>query len=123
MMVRRGDGEQVGLALLGLVALTAVGASFWQQRRPPLTISGSPPTPARQAAQWDEALRAAQQVDVNTAGVAALERLPEVGPALARRIVEYRDAHGPFLAPEELTRVPGIGPKTYEALEEYITTK
>ena len=122
MMARREDGERVGLALLGLVALAAVGASFWQQRRLPLTISRSP-TAARQAAQWDETLRAAQQVDVNTAGVAALERLPEVGPALARRIVEYRAAHGPFLAPEELTRVPGIGPKTVEALEEYITTK
>ena len=122
MMARREDGEQVGLALLGLVALTAVGASFWQQRRPPLTISGSP-TPARQVAQWDETLRAAQQVDVNTAGVAALERLPEVGPALARRIVEYRAAHGPFLAPEELTRVPGIGPKTFESLKDYIETE
>ena len=74
-------------------------------------------------ASWDEALQAAREVDVNTAGAAELERLPGVGPALAARIVEYRAAHGPFGAPEELTRVQGIGPKTLAAISRYLSVK
>ena len=41
----------------------------------------------------------------------ALQALPGVGPALARRIVAHREAHGPFRRPADLLRVPGIGAK------------
>ena len=57
---------------------------------------------------------------MNTAGVAELERLPGVGPGLARRITEYRTQYGYFHSAEELMRVRGIGPKTLETLREYI---
>ena len=115
------DQERLTLTWLGACALLAVGVLVLQHRRPPLRVAGTP-APAH-AVQWDGILEASRQVDVNAADVAALERLPEIGPALARRIVEYRDTHGSFRTPEELSRVQGIGPKTYEALEDYITTK
>ena len=113
--------ERVTLSILGALALAGLGVLVWQRQQPPLTVVGSP-TPV-QTAQWDGALQAARQVDVNTAGVAELERLPGVGPTLAQRIVAYRTAHGSFQRPAELTQVPGIGPKTYEALRDYVTTK
>ena len=113
--------EQVALSVLGLVALLGLGVLFWQQQRPPLVIEGSP-NPV-QVSQWDEALASARQIDVNTADVAALERLPGIGPTLAQRIMEYREAHGPFSAPEELSNVKGVGPKTYETLRDYVTTR
>ncbi|MBI3321095.1 MAG: helix-hairpin-helix domain-containing protein [Candidatus Omnitrophica bacterium] len=72
---------------------------------------------------WDQALRHARGVDVNTAGIAELERLPGVGPTLAKRIVAYRDRHGPFHRAEELSQVPGIGPKTCDALADYLTVR
>ena len=59
---------------------------------------------------------------MNTAGAAELERPPGVGPTLARRIVEYRDAKGPFGEAEDLSRVKGIGSKTYSTLRDYLKT-
>lgn len=56
-------------------------------------------------------------VNVNTATAAELERLPGVGPVLARRIVEFRAARGLFRRLEDLQEVEGIGPKLYHRLE------
>ena len=49
-------------------------------------------------------------LDLNNATAAELERLPKVGPALAGRIVAFRQKFGPFPTVESLVRVPGIGP-------------
>ena len=113
--------EQRTLTVLALVGLAGLGVLCWQRQTPPLTIAGA--TEPRDAVQWDVALDDSRRIDVNTAGVAELERLPEVGPSLARRIAAYRTAHGRFRSAEELQRVPGIGPKTLEALEDYITVE
>ena len=56
------------------------------------------------------------QININTADAAALEALPGVGPALAKRIVDYRAEHGPFATVDALTDVPGIGQAKLEAL-------
>lgn len=55
-------------------------------------------------------------VDVNVADVAELTRLPGIGPALAARIVAYREEHGPYRSIDDLARVRGIGPATVERL-------
>ena len=60
-------------------------------------------------------------VNVNTATAAELEALPEIGPALAQRIVDYRTAHGPFTALDDLLDVSGIGPATLDAIRDLIT--
>ena len=112
--------ERLTLTILGGLALAALGVLLWQQRHPPMRAEPGPIPPA---AQWDAQLTAARQRDLNTATVEELERLPEVGPSLAQRIVEYRRAHGPFRRAQDITQVPGIGPKTYEALQEYITVR
>jgi len=56
------------------------------------------------------------QVYVNTAGLDELETLPGVGPALAQRIILYREAAGPFKSLDELDNVSGIGQATLEKL-------
>ena len=121
MMAWLTERERTVLIVLGALALAGLGALLWQRRTPPLTVAGIPAP--RQAARWDVALRQARQVDVNTADAAELERLPEVGPQLARRIVAYRTQHGPFRSATELGRVPGIGPKTQRTLEPYVTVE
>lgn len=63
---------------------------------------------------------AAFQVDVNTAGMEELSQLPGIGPALAQRIIESREADGPFLSPDDLQRVRDIGPKKMERLRPYL---
>lgn len=60
------------------------------------------------------------QVNINTASEQELQLLPRVGPALAKRVVEFRTANGPFKAPEELTRVKGVGEKTFALLAPYL---
>lgn len=76
---------------------------------------------ARRAEQSTRPLLPGERVDVDTAGAQELARLPRVGPKLARRIVEERDAHGPFGALEGLRRVPGIGPAMLSALERSVS--
>ncbi len=62
----------------------------------------------------------AERVDVNHAGAEELETLPGIGPALAGRIVAYREAHGPFRTPAQLMEVDGIGEKKLEAILDQI---
>ena len=60
-------------------------------------------------------------IDVNTATASQLEELPGIGPALAARIVDYRDEHGPFATLDALERVPGIGPSKLAQLRPHAT--
>lgn len=60
-------------------------------------------------------------VDINIASQAELESLPGIGPTTAQKIIEYRDANGPFLSTEDIINVSGIGPGTYERIKDLIT--
>ena len=50
-----------------------------------------------------------EKIDLNTAGYFDLQALPGIGPALAERIISYRDSVGKFQSVEELQKVKGIG--------------
>lgn len=58
--------------------------------------------------------------NINTASEQELQRLPRVGPAIAARIVAYRQEVGPFRRPEDIQEVRGIGPKTFEKMAPWI---
>lgn len=60
-------------------------------------------------------------LSLNKASAVELEALPGIGPALAGRIVEYRDQHGPFRSVEELQNVPGIGEARFRELQSRVT--
>ncbi len=53
-------------------------------------------------------------VELNTASVSLLTRVSGIGPSLAKRIVEHRNANGAFRSRGELLRVSGLGAKTFE---------
>ncbi len=59
-------------------------------------------------------------VDINSADWPELAQLPGIGETLARRIVDARRQHGPFLSHQDLRRVRGIGPATLERLRPYL---
>lgn len=59
-------------------------------------------------------------VSINTAKQAELESLPGVGPALAKRIIDYRDMNGSFSSVEGLDNVSGIGPAMLEKIRDLI---
>jgi len=61
------------------------------------------------------------RLDIDLAGVADLQRLPGIGPAMAARIVAYRDSNGPFRTMDGLRRVKGIGPATAARLDSLVS--
>jgi competence protein ComEA len=60
-------------------------------------------------------------VNINSATSEMLQTLPSIGPALAERIIAYREEHGPFATTEDLVQVKGIGQATLEKLQPLIT--
>ena len=62
----------------------------------------------------------ADKVNINSAKLTELVRLPHVGPFLAVKIVEYRDSHSRFGSIEELRRIEGIGSETFNAIRHYV---
>lgn len=60
-------------------------------------------------------------VDINTADAAALETLPRVGPAMAQRIIDWREANGRFSSVDDLLDVAGIGEKTLAGMRDLVT--
>lgn len=64
---------------------------------------------------------ASGMININTAGITELDKLPGIGPALAERIIQYRNEHGAFGKPEDLQKVSGIGAKTYEKMASMIS--
>lgn len=61
------------------------------------------------------------RVNLNTADEALLDTLPRIGPALASRIIAWRDENGRFTSVEDLLAVPGIGDKMLETLRDLVT--
>jgi len=62
-------------------------------------------------------------IDINSAPAADFEKLPGIGGAFARRIISFRDEHGPFSRPEELMQVSGIGKKKFQAIRPFVTVR
>lgn len=76
-------------------------------------------TPQKQAA--DVTPEEDPPVNLNTAGPEELDTLPGIGPALAERIIQYREEHGPFTSVEQLDEVKGIGPSVLEKIGDRAT--
>jgi competence protein ComEA len=62
------------------------------------------------------------KININKADVKELSKLKQVGPKAAGKIIEYREKKGPFKNPEDITKVPGIGPKIFEINKDIIVT-
>lgn len=98
------DGEQVVVGAPVPVGAPAPGAG-----PAPGAAAGLPGAPA------------GPLVNLNSAGQAELETLPQVGPVTAQSIVAWRTEHGGFTRVDELLEVDGIGPKTLEQLLPHVT--
>ena len=61
------------------------------------------------------------KININTAGVNELIRLPGIGETKAKSIIAYREAYGGFVAIEEIMEVKGIGQSTFEKIKDLIT--
>ncbi len=107
----RGPTDDADLGAVNLARVVTDGEQLYVPRVgevPPPTATGSGPD-------------GAGRVNINTADAAALETLAGVGPALAARIIAWREQNGPFRSVDELTAVSGIGPKTLDGMRDQVT--
>lgn len=74
----------------------------------------SPPVPSGSTSSGD-------LVNINTANSNELETLPGIGPTLAQRIIDHREAHGPFASIEDIMDVRGIGEGLFGEIWDLIT--
>jgi competence ComEA-like helix-hairpin-helix protein len=126
--------ERVAVLILCGTLCVGIAVSYYKNRypgrveefgvvkgavRPPLQESGDTSNAAAPAAVRDTA-GFGEPIDLNLAPPEVLERLPRIGPALARRIADYRERNGPFRAVDDLRRVKGIGPKTLDLLRPHV---
>ncbi|MCB0077226.1 MAG: ComEA family DNA-binding protein [Anaerolineales bacterium] len=115
-----GPTEEAALEALNQATLLADGVQVHMPRHgeaapPPVSAPSSADTLA------GEAPSSGPLVGLNSATAAELETLPGIGPALAGRIVEYREANGPFTSVDQLQEVRGIGEKLLDQLRDHVT--
>jgi competence protein ComEA len=114
-----GPGPRADLTTVNLAARLADG----QQIVVPAAGSaaaqpGSATAPGSGAAPPGSASAPGAAVHLSTATVEQLDGIDGIGPTLAQRIIEYRDAHGGFRSLAELAQVEGIGEKRLATLRE-----
>jgi len=84
-------------------------------------MQGAQAPPAPKKPQAATAQTMAAPLNLNTATETQLETLPGIGPAVAARILEYRQKNGGFKKIEELMNVKGIGEKSFLKIKALIT--
>jgi competence protein ComEA len=62
-------------------------------------------------------------ININVATLEQLDTLPGIGPAIAQRIIDYRESSGGFKAVEDITEVSGIGEATLAKIKDLITVQ
>lgn len=117
----------IGVGLLVLVSLIRFG---WENRPiPPVlpldtsayeTLIPQVEAAVTEAARRMTPLAPGERLDPNRADATELARLPGVGPAMASRIAEAREARGWLLEMEDLLEIPGIGPATFERIRPHL---
>ncbi len=78
---------------------------------------GEPPTPT------SGSLTTIGRININTAAQKELETLPGIGEVRAKAIIDYRQTNGPFVKPEDLMEVQGIGTGIFQMVKDLITTQ
>jgi competence protein ComEA len=112
-----GLAAEADTSLLNLAAPLEDGARLHIPTLSPLSTD----SPAGRSLSLPEASPTSSLVNLNTAALSELESLPGIGPTLAQRILDYRQANGPFATIEAIQEVPGIGPVKFEQIRRLIS--
>jgi competence protein ComEA len=108
------DGEQLRVLAVGEVPPAPAGGAGGAGAGSP--SSGSSGAPSGTAGGSPGAL-----INLNSATALDLDTLPRIGPAMAARIIGWRDENGPFASVDDLLQITGIGDKTFESLRPLVT--
>ena len=117
------DGQKVNVPykVLPISPESTVGGNSVSAGRVGTPANVNPPLNSNPTPVANPPALASGKININTAGVAELDKLSGVGPVLAERILQYRSEHGPFARAEDLENVSGIGPKIFEKMASQVT--
>jgi competence protein ComEA len=114
------DAMKIDVPIKGRQVDASIGSPEVMLSGPASSAASSRSGRRRTSRGGSHKLSPGQTVDINTAPESDLAQLPGVGPSLARRIVEYRTANGPFQMPDDLQNVSGIGPNKFAKMEPFV---
>jgi competence protein ComEA len=120
--VERAGGARPGADVnaINLAAKVADGQQVVVPRRAPAAGAAAAAVASGGASTGATGMAPAAPVNLNTATPEQLDTLDGVGPATAQKIIAWRTEHGGFRSVEDLSQVPGIGPKRMEALRDKV---
>ena len=104
------DGQQITVPEKIAIPTT----DRYDEQTTPVADKKSSPSPS--------AAKSTRTININTATESELDELPGVGPATAKKIVEYRQNNGRFETPEDIKKVRGIGDGKFAKMKDMITT-
>lgn len=114
--------EKMLILFLILALLLGVGISFYIKSRPAADIHISR-APLRVPYNVNTLALESPRININYAGADELAKLNGIGKALAGRIIDYRQSHGPFNSPEEIMKVKGLGKALFEKIKDNIAVE
>jgi len=114
--------EKYIIAFLIIGVICGLSYSYYRRSHPPIDLRFRDPLQEDdiRAKEFDYLLKESKSVNINQASGEELMKLNGIGPVLANHIIEYRLKNGPFKDKDELKKVPGIGPKKFEAIKDFI---
>lgn len=121
-----GFSEQADVNQVNLAQPLAEGMQIYvpvlgELDSPPAVVEAVEETTAVRTVELDLDLSDGELVNINTATVEELDVLPGIGPSTAQKIIDHRDANGPFGSIEDIQDVSGIGPAKFEEIKDLIT--
>src|SRR4051794_10634870 len=115
-----GATAHADLQAINLAAKVADGQQIVVPRKG-RAVAVAPAGGAADAGAGDAGASPSGPVNLNSATAEQLDTLDGVGPATAQKILEFRQQHGGFSSIDDLSQIPGIGPKKLEALRTQVT--
>ncbi|MBP1904261.1 competence protein ComEA [Paenibacillus turicensis] len=107
---------------------TAVASTLVEQQQPQSEQQLQSEQPSKQeqnqssgkVADSEKSAEQTKRVNINTAGLVELQNIPGVGEKKAQTIIDYRNKHGAFKKVQDLTKVKGIGTKSFQKMKPFI---
>jgi comEA protein len=92
-----------------------------EEKQNKIQINYNLPSPPKEQIEKQEK-KLTVKININSAGMNELQKIPGIGPVYAGRITEYRNKHNGFNSISEIKKIKGIGDKKFNKMKKFITT-